>query len=40
MFHFLHFPGPWGDKRKKRNGKRLRNVIMIEQTEEGGMKVG
>ncbi len=39
MFHFLHFPGRWEDK-KKRNGKRLRNVIMIEQTEEGGMKVG
>ena len=40
MFHFLHFPGHWEDKKKKRNGKRLRNVIMIEQTEEGGMKVG
>ncbi len=38
MVHFLHFPGHWQDKKKRRNGKRLRNVITIEQTEEGGMK--
>ena len=38
MFHFICHDGLWNGKTKRREGKRLRNVISIEMQEQGGMR--